>query len=228
MLSESRVAGSMSAVERLVQDIRQLGSQASPVTIEDTLSIQPDMTALPGDQSHAAQIMQPSSGLINRVRNCQPAARSLPQPEPECPAQDVEQRSIQSSAFTTGSNTTRRSLSRKVSLRLSCRKAWRNMRTCYTLIFFGLLTIIGSLVPAVWRSIYSNDVSGGFSLAQYTLGVGVFVIGCVVAVHSRKCTCWSSPQDHWKGRAPGDDNTSELHSIHSSEIENTRSFEVEV
>lgn len=68
----------------------------------------------------------------------------------------------------------------------------RSIRPCYVLIFLGLLTILGSLVPAVWRSISHNDISGGFSLAQYILGVGVFVIGCVVAIHSRTCNCWSS------------------------------------
>ncbi len=68
----------------------------------------------------------------------------------------------------------------------------RSTRPCYVLIFLGLLTIVGSLVPALWRSISHNDISGGFSLAQYILGVGVFVIGCVVAIHSRTCNCWSS------------------------------------
>ena len=227
MLSEARVTDSMSAVGRLIQDFRQFGSQASLVTIENVFSIQSDMTALPGNQAHAAHTMQPSSGLVNRFHKYQPAARSLPQPESKCLVQDVEQRSTQSSPLTTGSDTPRRSLSTKVSLRLNCRKAWSNMRTCYTLIFFGL-TIIGSLVPALWRSIHSNDVSGGFNLAQYTLGVGVFVIGCVVAIHSKRCTCWSSSQAHWKGRAPGDANTTELHTFDSSETEDTGSFEPEV
>ena len=228
MLSEARVADSMSAVGRLIQDIRQFGSQASLVTIEDVFLIQSDMTALPGNQAHAVQTMHRSSGLVNRVHNCQPAARSQPQFELKYLVQDVEQRSMGPFASTTDVVTPRHSVLMKVSLRLNCRKAWRNMRTCYTLIFLGLLTIIGSLVPALWRSIYSNEVSGGFNLAQYTLGVGVFVIGCVVAIHSRNCTCWSSSQAHWKGGTPGGDNTTELHSIDSSETENTRSFEPEV
>ena len=228
MLSESRVAESMSAAGRLVQDIRQFGSQAALVTIEDIILIQSDMTALPGDEAYAVQIVQPSSTLFNRVHKCQPAARSLPQPESECIIQDVEQRSTDSSASRTGFDTPRRSLLRRVSSWLDCRKAWKNMRTCYILIFFGLLTIIGSLLPAIWRSIYSSDVSGGFNLAQYTLGVGVFVIGCVVAIHSKNCTCWPSPQDHWKGRAPGDDNSAGPHSLNVPEVENTRSFELEL
>ena len=228
MLSQSRVTESVSAAERLVQDIRQFGSQASPVTIEDILSIQPDTTALPGDQAYAAQTRQPSSGLVNRVHKCQSTARSLPQPGSECIVQDVDQRSTQSFAFTTDLDTPRRSLLTRVFSRLDCRKAWKNMRTCYVLIFFGLLTIIGSLLPALWRSIHSHDVSGGFNLAQYTLAVGVFVIGCVVAIHSRKCTCWSNPQDHWKGRVPGDDNSTGLRSIGPSATEIIRSFEPEV
>jgi len=66
------------------------------------------------------------------------------------------------------------------------------IRPCYILIFLGFLTIFGSLTPALLRSIDDGDVSGGFAVAQYSLGVGVFVIGCIVAIHSRTCTCWSS------------------------------------
>lgn len=51
---------------------------------------------------------------------------------------------------------------------------------------------MGSLVPALWRSIRRNDLSGGFTLAQYILGVGALVVGCAVAIHSKTCTCWSS------------------------------------
>lgn len=228
MLSESRVAESMSAVGRLIQEIRQFCSQASPVTIEDILSIQSDMTALPGNQAHAAQTIQPSSGLVNRVNKCHPAARSLPQPESKCLVQDAEQSNTLSSAFMTDSDTPQRPLWTKFSSRLIYRKALRNIRTCYTLIFFGLLTILGSLGPAVSRSVHSNDLSGGFTLAQYILSVGVFVNGCVVAIHSRKCTCWSSSQASGKGRALDGDNIAELHSTNSSETENTESFEPEV
>ena len=64
------------------------------------------------------------------------------------------------------------------------------IRTCHILVFLGLLTILGSLIPALWRSVARNDIQGGFSLAQYILGVGVFVIGFTVAIHSRTCTCW--------------------------------------
>ena len=196
MLSESRVAESISAAGRLVQDVRQFGSQAALVTIEDMLSIQSDMTALPGDEAYAVHIVQLSSTSYKRVHKCQPAARSFQQPESECIIQDVEQRSTNLSASRTGFDSPRRSLLRRVSSRLGCQNAWKNMRTCYNLIFLCLLTITGSLLPAIWRSIYSSDVPGGFNLAQYPLGVVVFVIGCVVAIHSKQCTCWPSPQDH--------------------------------
>ena len=63
-------------------------------------------------------------------------------------------------------------------------------KTCYILIFLGVFTVLGSLIPALWRSIAHNDIQGGFSLAQYILGVGVFVIGCMVAIHSKTCSCW--------------------------------------
>ncbi len=63
---------------------------------------------------------------------------------------------------------------------------------CYLLIFLGLLTVIGSLIPGLWRANSRNDLSGGFSLAQYILGVGIFVVGSMVAIHSKTCECWKT------------------------------------
>lgn len=79
-------------------------------------------------------------------------------------------------------------LQRSLTSRL--RHSLKLIRTCHILIFLSILVILGSLIPALWRSIARDDIQGGFSLAQYILGVGVFVIGCIVAIHSRKCTCW--------------------------------------
>ena len=76
------------------------------------------------------------------------------------------------------------------SLALRFRRFLILVRTCHILIFLGFLTILGSLIPALWRSVARNDIQGGFSLAQYILGVGVFIIGFAVAIHSRTCTCW--------------------------------------
>lgn len=89
-----------------------------------------------------------------------------------------------------------RQLSQKLSTSIrACRifivqNIWDKVRTCHILILLDFLTIVGSLVPAVWRSIALNDVSGAFSLAQYILGIGVFVVVCIVTIHSRTCTCW--------------------------------------
>ena len=68
----------------------------------------------------------------------------------------------------------------------------QGIRLCHIIILLGLLTIVGSLVPAFWRSTARNDISGGFSIAQYILAVGVFVVGGMLVIHSRTCTCWSS------------------------------------
>ena len=75
-------------------------------------------------------------------------------------------------------------------LRLRFRLFSETIKPCHVLIFLGFLTILGSLIPALWRSVARHDIQGGFSLAQYILGVGVFVVGCMVAIHSRACTCW--------------------------------------
>ena len=66
----------------------------------------------------------------------------------------------------------------------------RRYRPCYLLISLGLLSIIGSLAPALWRAMARKDVSGAFTLAQYILAVGIFVVGSMVAIHSRNCVCW--------------------------------------
>ena len=66
----------------------------------------------------------------------------------------------------------------------------RKIRPCYVLLALGVLTIVGSLTLALWRSMDRDDLSGGFTLAQYILGVGVFVVGPIVAIHSKTCTCW--------------------------------------
>lgn len=69
-------------------------------------------------------------------------------------------------------------------------RSYRCIRPCHVLIALGFITIVGSLAPAIWRSTNRNDISGGFSLGQYILGAGVFVIGSIVMIHSKKCTCW--------------------------------------
>lgn len=72
------------------------------------------------------------------------------------------------------------------------RRARSHVKTCHLLVSLGILTIGGSLVPALWRSAYHDDIQGGFSVAQYILGVGVFIIGSMIVIHSRTCTCWQS------------------------------------
>jgi len=67
---------------------------------------------------------------------------------------------------------------------------YRYIQPCHVLMALGFITIIGSLAPAIWRSTKQNDISGGFSLGQYILGAGIFVIGSVVVIHSKTCTCW--------------------------------------
>ncbi len=64
------------------------------------------------------------------------------------------------------------------------------IRPCYILIVLGILSIAGSLAPAIWQASIRDDLSGGFTLAQYILGVGIFIVGSMVAIHSRTCTFW--------------------------------------
>ena len=67
-----------------------------------------------------------------------------------------------------------------------------SIRTCYTLVALGIFSIAGSLTLALWRTINDSDIQGGFTLAQYILAVGALIIGCVLVLHGRTCSCWSS------------------------------------
>lgn len=66
------------------------------------------------------------------------------------------------------------------------------IKPCYVLICFGIITVVGSLAPALWRATIRDDISGAFSLAQYILGVGIFAVGSMVAIHSKTCECWQT------------------------------------
>ena len=70
------------------------------------------------------------------------------------------------------------------------RQHFHSLRPCHLLLLLGTLTIMGSLTAALWRAARFDDLSGGFTLAQYILGVGVFVTGSMTAIHSKTCTCW--------------------------------------
>ena len=80
-----------------------------------------------------------------------------------------------------------------LAIKLLPRRLGSSIRTCYVLVALGMLSIAGSLALALWRTIKNSDIQGGFSLAQYILAVGALIIGCVLVLHSRTCSCWSSP-----------------------------------
>jgi len=73
------------------------------------------------------------------------------------------------------------------------------IRLGYLLILFGALTVAGSLAPAVWSCQADHNLSGGFALAQYIRGLGVFVVGV-----SPPCTAEAAlvatltRLDHWR------------------------------
>ena len=71
----------------------------------------------------------------------------------------------------------------------------KSIRTCHILILLGILIVAVSLIPAILRSNH-KDIPGGFAIAQYIVNVGMFAVGCAVAIHVKRCTCWSTtPRD---------------------------------
>ena len=85
------------------------------------------------------------------------------------------------------------SLLSALAIALSFGRICSSIRTCYMLVALGLFSIAGSLALALWRTIKDSDIQGGFSVAQYILAVGGMIIACVLVLHSRTCSCWSSP-----------------------------------
>ena len=97
------------------------------------------------------------------------------------------------------------------------RRTGSSIRTCYVLVGLGMISIAGSLAFALWRSINNSDIQGGFSVAQYVLAVGALIIGCVLVIHSRNCTCWSSSSSTGGNGTPSEDRPVELQQPGQSE-----------
>jgi len=81
------------------------------------------------------------------------------------------------------------------SKRSTISRALLQIRTCHVLILLGAFTILASFCGALWRSIQRDDMSGGFTLASYILGVGVFIVLGMTGIHARTCVCWQKQKD---------------------------------
>lgn len=97
---------------------------------------------------------------------------------------------------------------------------------CHILTFLDFLTIAGSLAPALWRSISRKDISGGFSIAQYMLAVGVFVVGGILVIHSKTCTCWLTSQQEGGNSSATDDRSLELGLVENPQIRASQAWEL--
>ena len=97
------------------------------------------------------------------------------------------------------------------------RRTGSSIRTCYVLVALGMVSIAGSLALALWRSINNSDIQGGFSIAQYVLAVAALIIGCVLVLHSRNCTCWSSSPSTGGNGTSSEDRPVELQQLGQSE-----------
>ena len=84
-------------------------------------------------------------------------------------------------------------------------RTYSSLRTCYILVALGILSIASSLAVALWRSVNHSDIQGGFSIAQYILAVGALIIGCILVLHSRTCSCWSSSSSTGGNGTPPED-----------------------
>ena len=85
-----------------------------------------------------------------------------------------------------------RSLPSSLAITLWLGRVCSSIRTCYILVALGMFSIASSLALALWRTVNNSDIQGGFSVAQYILAVGALIIGCVLVLHSRTCSCWAS------------------------------------
>ena len=137
------------------------------------------------ENAHSATERRPDLESLNFHTRQQPATESDPS---FCP-NSIQLRQL-SSEEPLASNHLRSSSTHRIVNRTQFRHLRFTLRPCYILIILGAITVFGSLGPALWRSTARDDIEGGFSLGQYILGVGIFVVGSMVAIHSRTCTCW--------------------------------------
>ncbi|KAI1140268.1 hypothetical protein F5Y05DRAFT_311326 [Hypoxylon sp. FL0543] len=67
----------------------------------------------------------------------------------------------------------------------------RRTYTCFYLSAAAFSLLIASFGLSLWWSINHDDVSGGFGMGSYTLGVSTVIIAVASYVHSSSCRCWA-------------------------------------
>ena len=67
-------------------------------------------------------------------------------------------------------------------------------RTCVILMIVSAIAVLTSLSLALWWTLTHNDVSGGFTMGGYIVGVGCLVLYPIQYQHSKNCQCWHRPR----------------------------------
>ncbi|KAI0838761.1 hypothetical protein F5Y06DRAFT_296367 [Hypoxylon sp. FL0890] len=66
--------------------------------------------------------------------------------------------------------------------------------TCFYLLAVALLLILASLVISFWWSAGHDDVSGGFGMGSYMVGLSSAIVALAGYAHRSNCRCWNREQ----------------------------------
>ncbi|KAI0012543.1 hypothetical protein F4779DRAFT_39976 [Xylariaceae sp. FL0662B] len=66
--------------------------------------------------------------------------------------------------------------------------------TCFYLLAASVILLISSLGISLWWSIDHGDVSGGFGIGSYTVGISGLIIALASYTHRSHCRCWTHGQ----------------------------------
>lgn len=72
------------------------------------------------------------------------------------------------------------------------RRRWPRIRMCTVFLLLSLLAFILSLAVAMWWTSTRNDISGGFTVGSYVVGVVGLPLGLAGLGHYRVCRCWKT------------------------------------
>ncbi|KAI1380969.1 hypothetical protein F4677DRAFT_206019 [Hypoxylon crocopeplum] len=75
-------------------------------------------------------------------------------------------------------------------------EAEKRTYACFFLLATAMLLLFASFAISLWWSINQKDVSGGFGMGSYMVGISSLTIGVATYAHRQDCRCWTPGKTH--------------------------------
>lgn len=72
--------------------------------------------------------------------------------------------------------------------------AYKRTYTCFYLLAAVMLLLFASLAVSLWWSVDHYDVSGGFGMGSYMVGISGTIVAVASYIHRSSCRCWKHEQ----------------------------------